>query len=105
VTNVNQLGGKKKKQPAKNSLLFEKAGTLIANYGYSFGDHLWEFKIHYQQPADTSQQQPFQLGNHSPGQNTQAPATPDMTGIMVVGVINRRFSTSKLIGAVVNYSL
>ena len=29
----------------------------------------------------------------------------DATGIMVIGVINRRFSNSKLIGSVINYSL
>ena len=29
----------------------------------------------------------------------------DLAGIMIVGVINKRFSNSKLVGAVVNYSL
>jgi len=28
----------------------------------------------------------------------------DATGIMVIGVINRRFSNQKLIGSVINYS-
>ena len=28
-----------------------------------------------------------------------------MGGIMIVGVVNKRFSNSKMIGAVVNYSL
>lgn len=29
----------------------------------------------------------------------------DMGGIMVVGVINKRFSSTKIIGSVINYSL
>ena len=29
----------------------------------------------------------------------------DMNGIMVVGVVNKRFSNSKMIGSVINYSL
>ena len=29
----------------------------------------------------------------------------DMGGIMVVGIINKRFSSSKIIGSVINYSL
>ena len=29
----------------------------------------------------------------------------DLGGIMVVGVINKRFSSSKIIGSVINYSL
>lgn len=28
-----------------------------------------------------------------------------MTGIMIIGVVNKRFSNSKLVGSVVNYSL
>ena len=31
-------------------------------------------------------------------------ATPDPSGILVVGVMNRRFSNNKLFGGVVNYS-
>lgn len=29
----------------------------------------------------------------------------DMGGIMIVGIINKRFSNSKMIGSVINYSL
>jgi hypothetical protein len=42
----NVLVGKKKKVK-KNSLIFEKAGTLVSSYGYCFGEHLWELKIWY----------------------------------------------------------
>ena len=28
-----------------------------------------------------------------------------MTGIMILGVVNKRFSNSKLVGSVINYSL
>lgn len=45
VSNQN-IPGKKKKTP-KNSLIFEKAGTIMGAYGYSFADHLWEIKISY----------------------------------------------------------
>ena len=31
----------------KKQLNFEKAGTMVAQYGYSFGEHLWELKITY----------------------------------------------------------
>jgi hypothetical protein len=31
----------------KKWLNFEKAGTMLAQYGYSFGEHLWELKISY----------------------------------------------------------
>ncbi len=47
VTSSTVFGGKKK-QVQKNSMIFEKAGTIMTTYGYSFGDQLWEFKIHYQ---------------------------------------------------------
>jgi hypothetical protein len=30
---------------------------------------------------------------------------PDISGIMIVGVVNKRFSNAKLIGSVINYSL
>jgi hypothetical protein len=42
----NVIVGKKKKV-LKNSLIFEKAGTLASSYGYSFGEHIWDFKIWY----------------------------------------------------------
>jgi len=45
----NVVVGKKKKVQ-KNSLIFEKAGTLPSSYGYCFGEHLWEFKIWYSPP-------------------------------------------------------
>ena len=31
----------------KKWLTFDKAGTLLATYGYSFGEHLWCLKIQY----------------------------------------------------------
>ena len=33
----------------KKWLAFDKAGTIVATYGYSFGEHLWCFKIQYQE--------------------------------------------------------
>ena len=29
----------------KKWLNFDKAGTMLSQYGYSFGEHLWELKI------------------------------------------------------------
>jgi hypothetical protein len=31
----------------KKWLNIERAGTMLTQYGYSFGDHLWELKISY----------------------------------------------------------
>ena len=31
----------------KKWLNFDKAGTILAMYGYSFGEHLWVLKILY----------------------------------------------------------
>ena len=62
----------------KNCLVFEKAGTQFSNYGYSFGEHLWEFKLMFD-------------------------GEDEMNGIMIVGVMNRRFSNNKMFGGVVNY--
>jgi hypothetical protein len=36
---------------SKKWINFEKAGTMITNYGYSFGEHLWALKISYQPNA------------------------------------------------------
>jgi hypothetical protein len=31
----------------KKWLNFDKAGTIMASYGYSFGEHLWVLKVNY----------------------------------------------------------
>lgn len=31
----------------KKWLNFDKAGTMLTHYGYSFGEHLWEIKISF----------------------------------------------------------
>lgn len=72
---------------------------MLSQYGYSFGEHLWEFKISYLQNSSNINNNPLQ----SISNTSSAPA--DMGGIMIVGVINKRFSNSKMIGSVVNYSL
>jgi len=63
----------------KKWLAYEKAGTVMAIYGYSFGEHLWCLKIMY-----TEQQQSASIS-----QGNQA---LDQSGSMVVGVVNKRFS-------------
>lgn len=83
----------------KKWMNFEKAGTMLSNYGYTFGEHLWVLKISYQPNSQSINNNPLQ----SISNTSTVPS--DMGGIMVVGVINKRFSSSKLIGSVVNYSL
>lgn len=92
--------GHKKTKKKSNSVFFEKAGTIFGSYGFSFGEHLWEFKIQYNPIEETT----AQGGSPSPLHKMQQQQA-DLTGIMVVGVMNKRFSTNKLIGSVVNYSL
>ena len=41
----------------KRWLNFDKAGTLLATYGYSFGEHLWCLKIQYQEHQQNTMQQ------------------------------------------------
>jgi hypothetical protein len=66
---------------------FDKIGTMHSSYGYSFGEHLWILKIQYTaESLDMSSQM-------------------DQSGSMVVGVVNKRFSTQKLFGPIINYSL
>lgn len=43
----------------KNILSFEKAGTMITNYGYSFGEHLWALKISYSQNSQSINNNPL----------------------------------------------
>ena len=41
----NLIGAQVVSRGRKKWLSFDKAGTLLANYGYSFGEHLWMLKI------------------------------------------------------------
>ena len=73
----------------KKWLTFDKAGTLLATYGYSFGEHLWILKIQYAESQNSSIN----------------PTSMDQSGSMVVGVCNKRFSNQKMFGSLINYSL
>ncbi|TNV85740.1 hypothetical protein FGO68_gene1972 [Halteria grandinella] len=100
---VSNMALQKKKKGTKSSMLFEKAGTLLATYGYSFGEHLWEIKLHFSTTGQANQH-----GSPSPNHKHSIIASSnqsDMTGIMVIGVMNKRFSSTKMIGPVINYSL
>jgi hypothetical protein len=66
-------------------ITFDKTGTASTLYGYSFGQHFWQISI--------SLEEGLNLGNG------------DMSGIMVVGVINKKFNSTRNIGSVVNYTL
>ena len=74
----------------KKWLTLDKAGTVLAAYGYSFGEHLWILKIQYLESQTASIIGTSQM---------------DQSGSMVVGVVNKRFSNQKMFGSVINYSL
>jgi hypothetical protein len=74
----------------KKWLTFDKAGTVLASYGYSFGEHLWVLKIQFLENQKSS------IGPTS---------AMDQSGSMVVGVVNKRFSNQKMFGSLINYSL
>lgn len=73
----------------KKWLTFDKAGTIVATYGYSFGEHLWILKIQYLESQNSN----------------ITPSSMDQSGSMVVGVVNKRFSNQKMFGSLINYSL
>ncbi|CDW84151.1 tripartite motif-containing protein 67 [Stylonychia lemnae] len=66
---------------------FTQAGTIASIYGYSFGEHLWSFRIKFEEQLNL--------------------ANSDLSGIMIVGVINKKSSvvSNKLYGGIVNYTL
>eukprot|EP00347_Sterkiella_histriomuscorum_P017339 403349764 len=80
-------------------LSFEKAGTVFASYGYSFGEHLWQLKTSYSQTSQSMNGNPLQSIY-----NTSSQVPSDQSGIMIVGVMNKKFNNSKMIGSVINYS-
>eukprot|EP00347_Sterkiella_histriomuscorum_P003670 403363395 len=65
---------------------FTQAGTIISSYGYTFGDHLWSYKIKFEERHNL--------------------ANADLSGIMIVGVLNKKSTAgNKIYGSIINYTL
>ena len=67
---------------------FLQAGTVLSNYGYSFGEHLWSFTIRFEESVILS--------------------NLEQSGIMIIGVVNKKSAAQtavKVIGSIVNYTL
>lgn len=43
----------------KKWLAFDKAGTMLTQYGYSFGEHIWQLKVSYQQNSSSINNNPL----------------------------------------------
>ena len=65
---------------------FTQAGTIIGTYAYCFGEYLWSLKVKFE--------------------DTLSLASGDISGIMIVGVLNKKANVShKIVGSIINYTL
>ena len=74
--------------PQHYQINFLQAGTVLSNYGYSFGDHIWTLNIKFEEQVNL--------------------INVEQSGIMIIGIVNKKNTSStmhKVIGSIVNYTL